>query len=117
MIKDEKNFLKEMIDCPSGLLSHDDLFRILGKSKSGKTIQRLIGSGHIDEVYQKYPTPRGQVEIACYRVSEKGLAIFLPWYRKMWHVFRGDVRTVLVSVITAIIISIATIYITNLFGK
>ena len=117
MNKEEKSFLKEMVDCPSGLLSHDDLFRILGKSKNGKTIQRLIGSGYIDEVHQSFPRAGGQIDITCYRVSEKGLSVFLPWYKKSWRLVRGDVRTVLVSVITAVIISLLTIYITNLFGQ
>ncbi len=31
-----------------------------------------------------------------------------PWYVKMWHFFKGDVRTALIAVITAVVITIVT---------
>ena len=45
------------------------------------------------------PTPEG-IDYAKW--------LMRPWYRKMWDLFKGDVRTIIVTVIIAVIITILT---------
>lgn len=42
--------------------------------------------------------------------------IMRPWYRKAWDFFKSDVRTIVVAIITAIIITLLTTWILRILG-
>ena len=45
-----------------------------------------------------------------------GHQIMRPWYRKAWDFFKSDVRTIVVAIITAIIITLLTTWALRIFG-
>lgn len=109
MNKAEKYFLKKVVDFHTGLLAPVDLFR----HNSDKIIHKLIAEGYIEEV----PTTRNNKEYTYYRASQKGHCVFYPFHKKIWLSLKGDVRTVVVSVITSAITTVLAIYLTKLANQ
>jgi hypothetical protein len=47
---------------------------------------------------------------------DEGRRIIRPWYRKVWDFFKGDVRTIIIAVITALIITLLTNWLLRVLG-
>ena len=61
-----------------------------------------------DGVYSRLkPTPEG---------IDYAHQIMRPWHRKAWDFFRSDIRTIVVAIITAIIITLLTTWVLRLLG-
>ena len=109
----KKELLKIIIDGNYKEYEYKNLIKLVGENES-KLIRELIGTKYIDEVKRNvYAGSRGNIEIIHYTVSEKGYLVFEPFYKKIWFTLKGDIRTIIIAVITSIIITIITIYITK----
>lgn len=111
MTEEERTMLKKVADYPNGLISPADFFNNIGGHNSDKTLHKLISERYIEEV----PHRLREKDYIFYRVSEKGHHVFYPKYKKILLSLSGDARTIVVSVITAVIVTILTIYITKIF--
>jgi hypothetical protein len=48
-----------------------------------------------------------------YRITEKGMIKCAHWYKKAWFYFKGDIRTVVFSIITTLLTTVAITLIRN----
>jgi len=103
MNREEKEVLKKVMDNPSGLLCQSDLLNIL-PNRNTKISHSLITSGYIEEVVRKIKA--SQMEATFYRITEKGKMVFEPSLNRLWFWVKGDVRTIVVATITALIVSV-----------
>ena len=98
MNKEEKEQLKNLVESEEGLLS-------VGVFTSGinkrKIAQKLIARRLVEECQYK--------NMPHYRATEKGLMIFESTLKKIWYFIKGDVRTIIVAIITSLIITIITL--------
>lgn len=109
MTKNEKRILKAVVD-RGGLLSPADLINGIAQ-RDRRSVENLVVKGYIEEVPQDMHGIRGNTyTLNFYRATEKGLLVFAPWYKRFWFSVKGDVRTVLISAITAVIITLITIF-------
>lgn len=98
MRKEEKELLNELITSQQGF---KDTFALSQGQKSQgqkKIAQILIARGFVEEFQYK--------NILCYRATEKGHAVFYPLPQRLWFILKSDVRTVVVSIITALLTTI-----------
>ena len=105
MTKKEKLILERAFNDKRGLFSPADFINGFAE-QDRQAVERLVAEGFVAEVQQSVPDgPRmGQTKmINFYRLSQKGLSHFYPWYKKVWSFVKGDVRTVTVAIITTII--------------
>ena len=111
MTKNEKRILKAVVEHHDGLLSPADLINGIAQ-RDNRSVENLVAKKYLEEVPRQH---RGLGDayytINFYRAAEKGLLIFLPWYTKIWHGMKGDVRTIIISVITALVTSLIAIFI------
>ena len=114
MTNEEREILRKILDYPSGLLSQSDFLNLL-PNRNTRIMHSLITSGYIEEVTRRIKFQ--QFEATFYRITEKGRMVFAPFYRRYWFAIKGDVRTVIVSVITALLTTAITILITSQNGK
>jgi len=114
MDKKEKEILKKMLDNPNGLLSQSELISCL-PDKDTKLSHSLITSGFIEETRRVIKL--SGLEATFYRLTEKGRIVFKPIYKRMWFLIKGDVRTIVVSIITALVTTMMAIWITKLLNK
>jgi len=109
MTKDEKRILRAVID-RGGLLSPADLINGIAQ-RDRRSVENLVVKGYIEEVPQDMHGMHGNTyTLNFYRATEKGLLVFAPWYIKMWTGIKGDLRTVIISAITALITTLITIF-------
>lgn len=85
--------LNELITSQQGF---KDTFA-LGQGQK-KIAQLLIAQRFVEEFQYK--------NMSCCRATEKGHAVFYPLPQKLWFVIKSDVRTVVVSIITALLTTI-----------
>jgi len=111
MTENEKRILRAVID-RGGLLSPTDLINGIAQ-RDRRSVENLVVRGYIEEVPQDVEgTKLGSTySLNFYRAKEKGLLVFSPWYTKTWYGMKGDVRTIVISVITALITSLIAIFI------
>ncbi|MDP2695786.1 MAG: hypothetical protein Q8O87_00875 [bacterium] len=111
MTKYEKLILKAVVD-RGGLLSPADLINGIAR-QDRRLVENLVVRGYIEEVPQDMEGVRlgSTYTLNFYRATEKGLLVFSPWYTRMWHVLRGDVRTMVIAAITALITSAIAIFV------
>ena len=114
MTREEKEVLKKVFESPIGLLSQDGLLALI-PDRSTKISHSLITSGYIEEV--KRLVKATQIEVTFYRITEKGRIVFASPPERLWFAIKGDVRTIMVSVITALLTTGITIWLTNYYGK
>jgi hypothetical protein len=114
MTKEEREVLRKVFDNPRGLLSQSELINAQPQGNT-KLSHTLITSGYIEEV--KRVEKARQIEITCYRITEKGRMVFAPPLSRFWHSVKGDLRTIIVSIITALLTTAITILITSHYGK
>ena len=93
MKKEEKELLNELVTSQQGF---KDSFA-LGAGKVAQ-LQPLIVREFVEDFQYK--------NISCYRATEKGRAVFYPLQQKLWFIIKSDVRTVIVSIITALLTTI-----------
>ena len=114
MTEDEKRILKVVVD-RGGLLSPADLINGVAK-QDRKPVENLVVRGYLEEVPQDMKGIKlgSTYSLNFYRATEKGLLVFAPWYQRMWHSLKGDIRTVVIAAITALITSVVTFFIGKL---
>lgn len=117
MDKKEKEVLKKMKNHSTGLLNESELINCLPE-KDTKLSNSLIASGFIEETKRM---KANRVEVTFYRLTEKGRLAIAPLYKKLWFYIKSDVKTIIISIITATIIAlittIITIWVTKLLNK
>jgi|GEM_PF-5914762 len=103
MNKEEKEILKKVIDnrgySVRGIES-EHLYETIGENRNHKIIDKLISEGYIDESIK----PKGNFNFLYYRATQKAYAEFYSFYKKIWFFIGGDIRSVIISSITAVII-------------
>lgn len=104
MTNEEKELLKELTRANEGFR---DVFSLRQNQK--KATQLLIAKGLAEEFQHK--------NISCYRATEKGYSIFYPLHKKLWFVIKGDVKTIIVSLVTALLTTIIISQITKQNGQ
>lgn len=114
MTENEKRILKAVVD-RGGLLSPADLINGIAQHDR-KPVENLVVRGYIEEVPQDMKGIKlgTTYSLNFYRATEKGLLIFSPWYIKAWNMMKGDVRTVVIAAITALITSVIAIFVGKL---
>ncbi|TRZ78502.1 hypothetical protein D4R87_00415 [bacterium] len=115
MTKKEKEILKKAIEYKKGLLSPAILINSIAE-QDRRSVENLVVKKYFEEVPQYKENFKGDYfTVNFYRVTEKGLLKFSPWYQKVWLVACGDVRTVIITIITASVTTLITIFIERLF--
>jgi len=111
MTNNERNILKAVVD-RGGLLSPADLINGIAQ-QDRKSVENLVVKGYLEEVPQDMKGIKlgTTYSLNFYRATEKGLMVFQPWYIRMWHGLKGDVRTIIIAAITALITSLIAIFI------
>jgi hypothetical protein len=111
MSNDEKKILRAVVN-RGDLFSPADLINDIAQHDR-KSVENLIVRGYLEEVPQDMKgVKRGTTHsVLFYRATEKGLLVFSPWYSKIWHAMKDDIRTVVISAITALITSAIAILI------
>lgn len=103
MNKSEREILKKAIDSKDGLLSPATLINGIAK-RDKRSVENLVALGYLDEVPRDHSGLNGSYyTINFYRVTAKGLFYFKAWHIKLWHNIKGDIRTIIISAITAIV--------------
>ncbi len=114
MHKKEKVILKAVTKHNNGLLSPHELISVIAKGDK-RAVENLVAMKYIEEVPRENRDSQGSYyTINFYRATEKGILKFHPWYKKVWYFLRGDVRTIIVSIITALITTAITIFLKNI---
>ena len=106
--------MRNVFESPNGLLSQDALFALI-PNRNTKISHSLITSGYIEEVVRRIKLQ--QIEVTFYRITEKGLMVFEPLPKRLWFAVKGDVRTIIVSGVTALLTTGITIFLTNYYAK
>jgi len=101
--------LNNIKDLNIGLLSQSDIMNCI-PNRDTRITHSLIVSGYIEEVTRRIKAT--QIEVTFYRLTEKGHMVFAPIYKRFWFSIKGDVRTIIVAAITALVVSM----ISGLFG-
>lgn len=114
MTENEKRILKSVVD-RGGLLSPADLINGIAQQDC-KSVENLVVKGYLEEVPQDMKGIKlgTTYSLNFYRATEKGLLVFSPWYTKVWHGMKGDVRTIVISAITALVTSVIAIFVGKL---
>jgi len=108
MLKQEKDILKKTVDARQGLLSPMEFINGICQ-RDEKSAHSLIATGFIEEVPHKVHDR----DYIFYRATKKGRAVFYPLHKKAWHAIKSDIRTVIVSVITALLVTFLTLLLTG----
>ena len=111
MTENEKRILKAVVD-RGGLLSPADLINGIAQ-RDRRSVENLVVRGYLEEVPQDVKGIKlgSTYSLNFYRATEKGLLVFSPWYTKIWHGMKGDIRTIVISAITALVTSLIAIFI------
>lgn len=115
MTEYEKLILKAVVD-RGGLLSPADLINGIAR-QDRRVVENLVVRGYIEEVPQDMKGVKlgSTYTLNFYRATEKGLLVFSPWYTRMWHGLKGDVRTIVIATITALVTSLIAIFVERFF--
>lgn len=95
----EKEILKKLVKHSKGSLSPHEMKTVIAR-RDERSVHNLISNGYIEEV----PTRKNDRDYIFYRATEKGLLFFDKWHKKVWFSIKGDVRNIIVSAITAVVI-------------
>lgn len=115
MTKNEQRILKAVVD-RGGLLSPADLINGIAQHDR-KSVENLVVKRYLEEVPQDMKGIKSETTYSLnfYRATEKGLLAFSPWYIKLWQGIKGNIPTVIISAITALITSVVTILVGRFF--
>ena len=96
-----------------GLLSPADVINGIAQHDR-RSVENLVVMGYIEEVpVELHSVDRGPYKVDFYRATQKGLIACYPWYGRLWHYFRGDIRAILVSAITSLLVFLITSLLTK----
>ena len=111
MTEYEKLILKAVVG-RGGLLSPSDLINGIAR-QDRRVVENLVVRGYIEEVPQDVKGIKlgSTYSVNFYRATEKGLLVFSPWYSRVWHWLKGDVRTIVIAAVTALITSLVAIFV------
>ena len=105
MTKKEKDILKKVVEHPDGLISPADYINVICQ-RDTKSAHGLVALRYIEEVPTMIDTGK---QLNFYRATEKGRSVFYPMHKRLWYLIKGDVRTIIVAVITSLIITAITL--------
>jgi len=103
MKKEEREVLEKFHNYHSGLLSPMEYFNLMS-DRNNKISHSLISQAYVEEV----PTIKNDTHYTFYRLTEKAQRLFYPFYKRWWCVVRQDLRTVLIALVTALLVSLIT---------
>lgn len=106
MLKEEKEILTKAKSSGKGLHSPSDMISSYAGHNRG-LVEDMVARGYLNIVPEVIHTGKS---INFYRITERGLIQFDPLYKRLWFYFKGDLRTILVSLLTALVTSIATLW-------
>ena len=95
----EREILRKLVEHPKGSLSPVNMINVIAK-RDEKSVHNLIVTGYIETV----ETNKYGRSYNFYRATEKGLLYFDVWYKKIWFSIKGDIRNIIVSAITTVVI-------------
>lgn len=98
----EKEILRKAIESNEGLISPATMINSYARGKR-RPVENLVAMGYLEHVPEQINT--GKL-INFYRVTEFGLATSYPLPKKIWHLIKGDIKTIMVAIITSILINI-----------
>ena len=82
-----------------------------------RAVENLVSMGYVAEVPREHRNMEGvYYTINFYRATEKGLLRLSSWYKRLWFGVKGDVRNVLISVVTAFVTALVTIFIERMIN-
>lgn len=111
MSNNERKILRAVVEHHEGLLSPADLINGIAQ-RDNRSVENLVSKKYLEEVPRQHQGLGGNYyTINFYRATEKGLLVFAPWYEKIWAGIKGDVRTVVISAITALITTLIAVFI------
>ena len=102
MNKKERNILEQVKNHHEGLLSPAQMINSIAH-RNTKAVENLIIFGYLEKVPEYKPRVGGQEKYLFYRITEKGLRFFDPLYKKVWFLIKTDLRTIVISAITAVV--------------
>lgn len=102
----EKEVLRKVVESGEGLLSPAIFINSIC-NRDKKTAHSLISSGYIEEV----PNIINGQDYIFYRATIKGRSVFYPFCKRFLFLFKDDIRTIVVAMVTTIV----TLIISNLF--
>ena len=103
MQKQELELLKAIVNHPSGQLSEAEFINGLAKHNR-RLVENLVVKQYVEEVPRTLVALNGgSYSVNFYRATAKGIVEFASWYEKMWFYMKGDIRTAIFSIITALI--------------
>lgn len=109
MTGNEKRILKAVVEHHDGLLSPSNLINGIAKGDN-RSVENLVAGGYLEEVPRDHrDTNGGYYTINFYRATEKGLLKFAPWHKRIWVGVKGDVRTIVISAVTALVTTLIAI--------
>ena len=110
MTANEKRILKAVVEHQKSPLSPADLINSIAKGDS-RPVENLVSMGYLQEVPREHRDMQGgYYNVNFYRATEKGLLVFSPWYNRLWFGVKGDIRTIVVAAITALITILIAIF-------
>jgi hypothetical protein len=118
MNNEERNILK-MVVKQGGLLPPVDVINIFAK-RDRRPVENLVVKGFLEEVPKEMNgvfSNSPKTTVVFYRATEKGLHVFSPLYIRMWYRIKGDIHTILVSVITTVITFVIIRLLENLISS
>lgn len=111
----EQTILRKTVAHKGGLLSPAEMINGIA-ARDRASVEKLVTFGYLQEVPQDQQTINGpNYSLNFYRVTPKGFSVLEPWPKRIWLYVQGDVRNVVVSVITAFLTTLLTILVARLF--
>jgi len=113
---DKKELLKKVIGIDGGGLTRTDLIDRAKNDDEIKLIQKLISEGYLENyTVQKRVGKDTWAGVEFIRASKKGHELLEPLCKKIFLFIKDDIRTVLVSAITASVTTLIAIWIQNVY--
>ncbi len=111
MDKKEREILKALVEHPRGELSPADFINGIARGDE-RSVRNLQSKGYVNTAPHPHRDLNGNYyDVPFYYATDKGLVEFEPWHKKIRFLFRGDLRTVIIALITALGITLITIFI------
>ena len=113
----KREILNKIIDGENRRYEYIALLNFVGKDEK-KLLDELISTNYIEVTKRNvHGGSRGNIELTLYGVSEKGYGFVKPVHQRFWDSVKGDMRTVIVSVIVAFLSTFLTLLLTGQFSE
>ena len=100
MTQDEKRILQTLVDRGEPQSPADFVNGI--SQRNHRAVQNLVVKGYVETT----PVVVHNNTYDFYRPTEKGMATCDVWYKKIWYYVHGDIRSIIVSSVTALITTV-----------